>query len=245
MLEELAVTELRLQKEERPQRRRGALGPLLCVAALGSWVHSGAAYALEVPHEAALDDAAQRPITLNPPGESLVFGTDEKHCIALAQSTVVGGIELDGEIVNDAAEVPSDAVEPMPGSNGEHEDIPLAASAADPCITLAMPFAAAGPPVLSATNLGFSATLGQIAVLAGLPAAVAAARKGSGGGSSRAAIIQALKGRLGPTVPPGGAPGSGGTGRNAPTPAPEPTSLLLFAAGGALAGRALKRRMGR
>jgi hypothetical protein len=240
-----------LQKVERSKRRRGALGPLLCVAALGSWLNSGAAYALEVPPEATLHDESELlPITLNAPGESLVFGgANEKNCISLAKSAAIDGSELDGEAVEDAAELQLDAVEPVPGTNGEQEEALLEANANGPCIPVAMPFAAAGEPVLAAnaaaSGLGFSAMLGQIAALAAIPAAIAAVGKGGGGGGggAAAAAISPLPGGVSPTAlpPVAGAP----TGNNGkpPVPTPEPTSILLFAAGAALVGRtAFKRR---
>src|SRR5262245_30437168 len=85
-LEKLAGTKVTLQKVEGSQRLRGALGPLLCAAAFASWLNAGAAYALDVPPESALqEDTELLPVTLNPPGESLVFGAEE-NCISTASS---------------------------------------------------------------------------------------------------------------------------------------------------------------
>ena len=113
MLEKLAGTKVTLQKVEGAQRRRGALGPLLCAVALGSWLDAGAAYALEVPSDAAMDsDAELLPVTLNPPGESLALGADAP-CVAPVTPA-------DDAVAN----LQMDANGPENGTKAEPEDSP-------------------------------------------------------------------------------------------------------------------------
>jgi hypothetical protein len=250
MLKELAEKTVTLRRAERGRRRRGALGALLLgVVALGSWLHSGAAYALEVPPEAALNDEAELlPITLNPPGESLVFGADER-CVSPAQANAVLGSPPEGVETEDAANVQLETEEPLPGTDAPQEESLLEASAKAPCGPLAMSFAAAGEPALTiqAARIGFHAMLGQLAAMAAVPAAIAAVAAGKGGGGGGAAGVL-LPGGVPPTTPPFGAPPAGGLpgqGGEPPIPTPEPTSWLLLAAGAGLVGRAVKRRVGR
>lgn len=241
MLEKLSGTKVSLQKLEGVRRLRGALGPLLCAVALGSWLDAGAAYALDVPPDAALhDDGELLPVTLNPPGESLVFGADEP-CTSPAQATP-----------SDAATgVQVDAGRPGNGTQLEPEEQILEATATGPCVPLAA-FAAAGEPVFAAhaaaSGFGFSATLGQIAMLAGVPAAIAkvadavAKRKGKNGND---AVLTDLGKGDGPRGGPRGPGGEGGGGKQSPRPVPEPVSTVLLIAGAALVGRSVQRRAGR
>jgi len=225
-----------LQKVEGPRRLRGTLGPLLCVAALGSWLNAGAAYALEVPPEAALmDEAELPPITLNPPGESLVFGANE-DCFSLASAAAAED--------ENAANVQLETDESVPGDNGRPEEVLLEPTAKGACNPLAMSFAAAGEPILAlqaaSSGFGFSAMLGQLFVFAAIPASIAKALGRSKGGSNAAAFP--FDGGV-PNTPAGAGGNRGSNGSNAPTPTPEPTSVLLFAAGAALVGRAVKKRV--
>jgi hypothetical protein len=217
---------------------------MLCavVVALGSWMmDAGAAYALEVPTEAALDqDAELLPVTLNPPGESLVLEADEP-CISAARAPAAD---------DTAANVQMDATGPGNGTQLEPEDRILEATR---CGTLAS-FAAAGEPVFVAnaasSGFGFGATLGQMAVLAGIPGIAkvvqaVAKRKSSNGGNG---VVPGTDTGPGGTGGGFGGPGGGGTGSGGntpPTPTPEPASTLLLVAGAALVGRAVQRRRGR
>ncbi len=228
---------------EGSRRLRGALRPLLCAAALGSWLNAGAAYALDVPHDAVLqEDAELLPVTLNPPGTSLVFGSDE-HCSSPVPSAP-------GDAV---ANVQMDAAGLENGTQMEPEDGVLAATAKQPaCIPQAAAFAAAGEPFFAAhaagSSFAFSATLGQLAMFAGVPAVIAkiaqAIASRNGGGRS---MLPANGPGNGPGPGPvgGGAGPGGGTGGNPPTPTPEPVSTVLLIAGAALVGRAVHRHAGR
>ena len=239
MLEKLTGTKVTLQKVERARRRRGTLSPLLCAVALGSCLDASVAYALEVPSEAAMDaDAELLPVTLNPPGDSLVFGADEP-CLSVHATPADDA----------AANVQMDAAGRANGTQLEPEESLLEATGNGRCVTLAS-FAAAGEPFFAAhaaaSGFGFSATLGQMAMFAGVPAAIAKAaqavgkRKGKGGD-------RPLPGPGdGPGRGPGGGVGGpgagGGPGGQPPTPTPEPASTLLLVAGAALVGRAVQRR---
>ena len=238
MLEKLAGTKVSLQKVEGSRRLRGALSPLLCAAALGSWLNAGAAYALDVPPDAALkEDVELLPVTLNPPGKSLVFGADE-DCISFVHGTPDKA----------AANVQMDATGPENGTQLEPEDSVLEATAKGACISRAS-FAAAGEPVFVAhaagSSFGFGATLGQMAMLAGVPAGIAKAVQAIGDKKGRGKPAAPPNGG-GNTPPGGGAGGSGGAGGgggNRPaTPTPEPASTLLLLAGAALVGGAVQRR---
>jgi hypothetical protein len=239
-LEKLAGTKVSLQKVEGRRRLRGAPTPLLCAAVLGCWLNAGTAFALDVPPDAALkEDAELLPVTLNPPGNSLVFGADE-HCSSPVPSTPG----------NAAANVQMDAAGLENGTQMEPEDTLLATTANTACVPLAA-FAAAGEPVFAAhaagSSFAFSATLGQLAMFAGVPAAIAGIAKAVARKKGRGRADTTLPGRGNGPGGPGGGPGggNGGTGGGPATPTPEPVSTVLLIAGAALVGRAVQRRAGR
>jgi hypothetical protein len=241
MLEKSSSTKVCLQKVEGCQRRRGALGPLLfAVVALASWLDAGAVYALDVPSDAALqDDAELLPVTLNPPVEGLVFGADE-NCISLAR-TIPG---------NAAANVQMDAAGPENGTQMEPEDRVLEPTASGACVPLAT-FAAAGEPVFAASaasaGFGFNATLGQLVLLIGMPAAIGKLAetllKSSGGNGPFIVLISPKPGGGFTITLPGRGP-IGGPG-GPPAPVPEPVSTAMLIAGAAMVGRAVLRRASR